>query len=227
MKRAFPTLLLLGLLITNCNESPLSNIAQKSDEYLFKETIYHWCDSIIHNKEQFEKVWNFQETIPGSLKKYEVDVFGQFENEEVYSVEGFTGCSAGCTGTLLLIFDTKTQKPIHISQQPLDISFIDIYKDGKSELLTYNFIQWMGRCSEYHKIIDIEKDSTLLYLETSSPLLCEDRISHTWSEDTVLNTYDLRFENVDNDKADELILNRKIRLKIDTLLIQLTDTLNF
>ena len=214
---------MLVILFGCVNEISESSLTEGKQE-LTEDYIYRLSDSVIKNKDLFSNVWNFNEFDSGTIEFHRVNLLNSVENEKVVSIKGFTGCSAGCSGHLLFIFDSNNLL-LNVSQRPISMEFIDINSDGKSELYLNNFIMWMGECREYHLLTDAENDSVYFYWSKNSPETCGYVQGDPYVGDTLLNAAEVSFKDVDNDNIMEVIVQSKIRLVSDTTLRLFTDTI--
>ncbi len=215
---------LVAAFFTNCGNLEKDKISEKTKPELSNKYIYSLCDSIISNQGNLDKVWNFNEVDTGTIEFHDINLFESVDGERVVTIKGITGCSSGCSGHLVMIFEPQMNSLIHVSQEPNDLTFVDYNKDGKSELLIHNLIMWMGECREYHSLFDIENEIVYFSIGGNSPEICGLTEKDPYVKDTLLNTFDLKFKDIDSDEIDEIILTTKIRTVQDTNLRTVIDT---
>lgn len=181
---------------------------------------------IIESKKDFEEVVNFNEVDSSKVLFHEVNLLDSIENEIVGTVFGYTGCSSGCSGNLLLVFHPQNHELIYAEQTPAHLEFIDIDNDGIHEVYTENFILWMGACDEHFSLYSLNSKKNLFMKSNHSPDNCdiaEDELS--FPVDTMLKSSTIVFKDLDNDQIKEVLITTKIRLFAQKEITQQRDTL--
>ncbi|UKN01332.1 hypothetical protein K6119_16515 [Paracrocinitomix mangrovi] len=193
------------------NEKPFYNYSNED----WKKRALSDAAEIILQKENIETVWNFNEIAEeDSVSFHYANAFKEIENEKIISVYGYTGCSFGCSGNLLLIYDSISMDLKFVQQVPVVFEFVDVEGDGVDELFTENYVLWMGYCTQYLRLYNLESEQRFFYRENESPDFCgDDKMNYpnpSLFPDTTHKYSSYSFKR--NEGRLQLILNSEFRI---------------